>query len=80
MSQSSDNLYTIAQIAEGAKPSVVSITNTSVEELTSMFGTREYEATSVYLALHIKKSASAVARIDGCICLDQISRNILNGK
>lgn len=47
MSQSSDNLYTIAQIAEGAKPSVVSITNTSVEELTSMFGTREYEATSV---------------------------------
>ena len=47
MSQSSDNLYTLAQIAEGAKPSVVSITNTSVEELTSMFGTREYEATSV---------------------------------
>ena len=47
MSQSSDNMYTIAQIAEVAKPSVVSITNTSVEELTSMFGTREYEATSV---------------------------------
>ncbi len=46
MSQSSDNLYTIAQIAEAAKPSVVSITNTSVEELTSMFGKREYEATS----------------------------------
>ena len=46
MSQSSES-YTIAQIAEGAKPSVVSITNKSVEELTSMFGTREYEATSV---------------------------------
>lgn len=46
MSQSSD-IYSIAQIAEGAKPSVVSITNKSVEELTSMFGTREYEATSV---------------------------------
>ena len=46
MSQSADG-YSIAQIAEGAKPSVVSITNKSVEELTSMFGTREYEATSV---------------------------------
>lgn len=46
MSQSADS-YSIAQIAEGAKPSVVSITNKSVEELTSMFGTREYEATSV---------------------------------
>lgn len=46
MSQSADG-NSIAQIAEGAKPSVVSITNKSVEELTSMFGTREYEATSV---------------------------------
>lgn len=46
MSQSSD-AYSIAQIAEGAKSSVVSITNKSVEELISMFGKREYEATSV---------------------------------
>lgn len=45
MSQSSQ-IYSIAEIAESAKPSVVSITNKSVEELTSMFGTREYEATS----------------------------------
>lgn len=46
ISQTSDD-YSVAQIAEGAKSSVVSITNKSVEELTSMFGTREYEATSV---------------------------------
>lgn len=46
MSQSSE-VYSIAQIAEISKSSVVSITNKSVEELTSMFGTREYEATSV---------------------------------
>lgn len=45
MSQSSGG-YSIAQISELAKPSVVSITNKNVEELTSMFGTREYEATS----------------------------------
>lgn len=37
----------IADIAEAVMPSVVSITNTGVEELVSMFGTREYESTSV---------------------------------
>lgn len=55
MSQSSGN-YSIAEIAEGAKSSVVSITNKSVEELTSMFGTREYEATSVGSGIIIGKN------------------------
>lgn len=46
MSQYSDNA-SIAEIAKAAKPSVVSITNTSVEELVSMFGKREYESKNV---------------------------------
>lgn len=37
----------IADIVEACMPSIVSITNQSVEEVVSMFGTREYEATSV---------------------------------
>ena len=38
--------YTVAQIAESCMPSIVSITNKGVEEVQSMFGTRQYEATS----------------------------------
>lgn len=37
----------IADIVEATMPSIVSITNTGVEEVVSMFGTREYEETSV---------------------------------
>ena len=37
---------TIAQIAENCMPSIVSITNSSVSEVRSMFGTKEYESTS----------------------------------
>jgi serine protease Do len=36
----------ISDIVEMCMPSIVSITNTSVEELRSMFGTRQYETTS----------------------------------
>jgi serine protease Do len=36
----------ISDIVEVCMPSIVSITNTSVEEVMSMFGTRQYEATS----------------------------------
>ena len=38
---------TIADIVDAVMPSIVSITNTGVEEVVSMFGTREYEETSV---------------------------------
>lgn len=37
----------ISDIVQASMPSIVSITNKSVEEVVSMFGTREYEATSV---------------------------------
>lgn len=38
--------YTVSQIAESCMPSIVSITNKGVEEVRSMFGTQQYEATS----------------------------------
>lgn len=39
--------FTVAEIAQSCKPSIVSITNKGVEEVRSMFGTRQYESTSV---------------------------------
>lgn len=39
--------YTVADITQSCMPSIVSITNKGVEEVRSMFGTREYESTSV---------------------------------
>lgn len=46
MSQTTGNLR-ISDIVQASMPSIVSITNKDVEEVVSMFGTREYEATSV---------------------------------
>lgn len=38
--------YSVAEIAQSCMPSIVSITNKGVEEVRSMFGTRQYESTS----------------------------------
>lgn len=38
--------YSVAEIAKSCMPSIVSITNKGVEEVRSMFGTRQYESTS----------------------------------
>lgn len=46
VAQTTGNLG-ISDIVQASMPSIVSITNKSVEEVVSMFGTREYEATSV---------------------------------
>ncbi len=45
MTQTEDGMG-IAEIVEASMPSIVSITNTGVEEMISMFGRMEYEATS----------------------------------
>jgi len=41
-----EGAMTVSQIAQNCMPSIVSITNKSVSEVRSMFGTREYESTS----------------------------------
>lgn len=46
VAQTTGNLE-ISDIVQASMPSIVSITNKGVEEVVSMFGTREYEATSV---------------------------------
>lgn len=43
----STGAMSIADIVDATMPSIVSITNTGVEEVVSMFGVREYEGTSV---------------------------------
>lgn len=43
--QSSQEEYTVAEIAQSCMPAIVSITNKSVEEVRSIFGTRQYEST-----------------------------------
>lgn len=43
----STGAMSIADIVDATMPSIVSITNTGVEEVVSMFGIREYEGTSV---------------------------------
>lgn len=43
----STGVLSIADIVDATMPSIVSITNTGVEEVVSMFGVREYEGTSV---------------------------------
>lgn len=42
-----EGAMSISDIVDASMPSIVSITNTGVEEMISMFGTMEYEATSV---------------------------------
>lgn len=46
VSQKMPGEYSVSEIAQSCKPSVVSITNKGVEEVRSMFGTRQYESTS----------------------------------
>lgn len=41
-----DGALTVSEIAKNCMPSIVSITNSSVSEVRSMFGTRAYESTS----------------------------------
>lgn len=46
LAQQQDKEYSVSEIAQSCMPSIVSITNKSVEEIRSLFGNRQYESTS----------------------------------
>lgn len=80
----------INSIVKEAMPSVVSITNTGVEEVLSMFGTRQYESTSVGSGIIIGENdeelliATNNHVVDGAnelsVCFDDDKDKVVSGR